>query len=99
MQPQLARRLTGRVRNRGAVLLAAGSWPGADLELRVSNRRWRGLTHDGFGHLEFRDVVATTRGRGAAARPRTVALQLPGPGGAVAAAKASAGRGLREVAG
>ncbi len=59
IQTQLARRLAGRVRNRGAVMLAAGSWLGADLELRVSNRRWRGLTDDGFGHLEFRDVVAT----------------------------------------
>lgn len=99
IQAPLARRLGGRVRNRGAVLLAAGSWPGADLELSVSNRRWRGLTDDGFGHLEVRDVVATRRGRGAAARPRTVALQLPGPGGAVASGDESAGRGLREVAG
>ncbi|WP_396137731.1 hypothetical protein [Amycolatopsis sp. CM201R] len=98
MQPQLARRLAGRVRNRGAVLLAAGPWPSADLDLRVSNRRWRGLTDDGFGHLEFREVVATSRGRGAAAQPRTVALQLPGPGGAVAV-EVSAGRGLTEVAG
>ncbi|MEV6445108.1 hypothetical protein [Amycolatopsis sp. NPDC051716] len=99
MQPQLARRLAGRVRNRGAVLIAAGSWPAADLEVRVANRRWRGLADDGFGHLEFREVVATSRGRGAAARPRTVALQLPGPGGAVATVEAPAGRGLTEVAG
>lgn len=99
MQPQLARRLVGRVRNRGAVLLATGPWPGSDLELGVSNRRWHGLTHDGFGRLEFREVVATSRGRGAAARARTVALQLPGPGGAVAAVKAPVGRGLNEVAG
>src|SRR6185369_12669246 len=35
MQPQLAPRLAGRVRSRGAVLLAAGPWPGADLELSV----------------------------------------------------------------
>ncbi|MGW5721960.1 hypothetical protein ACWEVP_37705 [Amycolatopsis sp. NPDC003865] len=99
MQAPLARRLAGRVRNRGAVLLAAGAWPGADVELSVSNRRWRGLTDDGFGHLEFRDVVATRRGRGAAARPSTLAPRLPGPGGAVAAGEESAGHGLREVAG
>ncbi|WP_086676815.1 hypothetical protein [Amycolatopsis pretoriensis] len=99
MQAPLARRLAGRVRNRGAVLLAAGPWPGADLELSVSNRRWRGLTDDGFGHLEFRDVVATRRGRGAAVRPRTVALRLPGPDGAVAAGEGSAGHGLRKATG
>jgi hypothetical protein len=99
MHPQLARRLAGRVRNRGAVLLAAGPLPGADLELRVSNRRWSGLSDDGFGHLESRDVVVTSRGRGAAARPRGVALQLPGPGGAVATVEAPTGRGLTEVAG
>ncbi|MEV6875355.1 hypothetical protein [Amycolatopsis sp. NPDC051128] len=81
----LARRLAGRVRNRGAVLLVTGPWPGAELELRVSKRRWRGLTEDGFGHLEVRDVVATSRGRGSAARPLDVALRLPGPGGAATA--------------
>ncbi|WP_199199058.1 hypothetical protein [Amycolatopsis sp. CA-128772] len=99
IQPPLARRLAGRVRNRGAVLLTTGPWPGADLELSVSRRRWRGLADDGFGHLKAREVVATSRGRGAAVRPRTAALQLPGPGGMVAAAEASAGRGLTEVAG
>jgi hypothetical protein len=87
VQPQLARRLAGRVRNRGAVLIAAGAWPGVDLELRVSNRKWCGLTEDGFGHLEYQDVVATSRGRGAATRPQTVALQPPGPGGAAAAGR------------
>ncbi|MGW3960161.1 hypothetical protein ACWED2_10080 [Amycolatopsis sp. NPDC005003] len=51
--------------------MAVGPWPGADLELRVSKRRWRGLTDDGFGHLEFCDLVATSRGRGAAVRPRS----------------------------
>lgn len=99
VQPQLARRLAGRVRNRGAVLITAGAWPGVDLELRVSHRKWRGLTEDGFGHLEYRDVVATSRGRGAAARPHTVALQLPGPGGAAAAGRPLARRGLTEAAG
>ncbi|MFI5587349.1 hypothetical protein ACIA5G_20035 [Amycolatopsis sp. NPDC051758] len=84
VQPQLARRLAGRVRNRGAVLLAVGTWPGADLELRVSGRRWNGVTPDGYGHLRSRELVATSRGRGAAVRPLSVALQLPGPGGGVA---------------
>jgi hypothetical protein len=99
VQPVLARRLAGRVRNRGAVLLAMGAWPGVDLELRVTNRKWRGLTGDGFGHLEYRDVVVSSRGRGAAARPHKVALQLPGPDGAVAAGSLPAPSRLSEAAG
>jgi hypothetical protein len=96
--PETARRLAGRVRNRGTVLLAVGRWPGADLELRVTGRRWHGLTQDGHGHLRTRDVVATSRGRGAASRPRTVPLQLPGPAGAVAPG-GTPQRRLVEVAG
>ncbi|MET8997098.1 hypothetical protein [Amycolatopsis sp. NPDC004169] len=99
IQPQLARRLAGRVRNRGAVLISAGAWQGADLELGVSKRRWRGLSDDGFGHLDAREVVATSRGRGAAARPRHVALQLPGSDGAIGAVEATVGGRLSEVAG
>lgn len=98
VQPQLARRLAGRVRNRGTVLLTVGPWPGADLELRVSGRRWRGLTPDGYGHLRTREAVVTSRGRGAAARPLSVRLQLPGPDGAVAPGE-SPGRRLAGVAG
>ncbi|WP_199199148.1 hypothetical protein [Amycolatopsis sp. CA-128772] len=98
LAPETARRLAGRVRNRGTVLLAAGPWPGADLELQVSGRRWHGLTQDGYGHLKSREVLATSRGRGAAARPRTVPLQLPGPEGALAGGAAPPRR-LVEVAG
>jgi hypothetical protein len=99
IQPQLARRLTGRVRNRGAVLLSTTPWPGADLELSVSARRWHGITPDGFGYLQSRTLVATSRGRGAAARLQTAALQLPGPGGAVAVGEPLAARRLAEAAG
>lgn len=99
VSPQTARRLAGRVRSRGTVLLTAGSWPGADLELRVSGRRWHGLTQDGHGHLRTREVVATSRGRGAATRPSSVRLQLPGPEGAVAGGGAPERRRLAEVAG
>jgi hypothetical protein len=98
VEPQLARRLAGRVRTRGTVLLTVGPWPGADLELRVSGRRWHGLTQDGYGHLRAREVVATSRGRGAAARPSSVRLQLPGPGGEIAVAGPPERR-LAEVAG
>jgi hypothetical protein len=98
VSPETARRLAGRVRNRGTVLVAVGPWPGADVELRVTGRRWHGVTQDGHGHLSTREVVATSHGRGAAARPRTVPLQLPGPEGSLAGGSHPARR-LVEVAG
>ncbi|WIV60720.1 hypothetical protein [Amycolatopsis nalaikhensis] len=97
--PQLAQRLAGWLRTRGAVLLAAGPWSGADVELRLSGHTWRGATSDGYGHLQACDVVATSRGRGAATRPQSIPLQLPGPDGAVAAGERQARRPLIEVAG
>jgi hypothetical protein len=97
--PQLARRLAGRLRTRGAVLLAAGPWPSADVELRLSGHTWRGTTSDGYGHLQACDVVVTSRGSGAATRPQSIPLQLPGPDGAVAAGERQARQPLIEVAG
>ncbi len=78
VQPQLARRLAGRVRNRGAVLLSTTPWPGADLELTVSQRRWHGINAGGSGYLHSRELVATCRGRGAAARPGPPRCCYPG---------------------
>lgn len=70
------RRLEARARERGAVLVIAGEWPGADLRLSVAASEWEGLG-DGHGHLERRhmDVVAT--GRRAAARERHAEVWLP----------------------
>jgi hypothetical protein len=79
VQPQVARRWRGRVRNQGTVLLTAGSWPGTELEVLVSGRRWRGATADGYGHLQCHDIMATSRSRGAAMRPLSAAAQLPSP--------------------
>jgi hypothetical protein len=76
------RRLSARARQRGAVLLPLGSWPGADLEIACTSWRWRGLG-DGHGHLREREVVVRAHGRGSAARPRVVRLMLPGRGGGV----------------
>lgn len=67
--------LAGRGRNPGAVLVVTGQWPGADLELRVANRRWRSLIDDGSGHLEFHDVVTTSRGSPAHRRATTFGLR------------------------
>ena len=90
-----ARRLTARVRERGAVLLLAGGtesglarariWPEAPaLHLQVNTVGWRGLSR-GSGHLVGRQVEVTAEGRGGASRPRRVRLWLPGPGGGVEA--------------
>ena len=75
------RRLTNRVRERGAVLIAlgAGAWlEGADVRLTVEEARWYG-PGAGDGHLEGRQIVVATGGRGAASRPQRVTLWLPAP--------------------
>jgi hypothetical protein len=78
------RRLSARARHRGAVLISTGPWPGADLELSLSETRWTGLG-DGHGFLEARETVVAARGRGAAARSKQAETYLPAAGGAVAA--------------
>ncbi|RRO12855.1 hypothetical protein EIL87_24565 [Saccharopolyspora rhizosphaerae] len=78
-----ARRLSARARNRGSVLLPFGRWPGAEVQLRCSGARWRGLGH-GHGHLRERDVAVHAEGRGAASRPRSCRVLLPSRDGSVA---------------
>ncbi|WP_103340909.1 hypothetical protein [Amycolatopsis sp. CA-126428] len=82
LQPALARRLSARARHRGAVLLSAGAWPGADVELSCRREPWSGPS-GGYGHLESRRVRVRARGRGSAARPLTADLHLPATGGEV----------------
>jgi hypothetical protein len=72
----LARRLTTRARNRGAVLLAFGDWPTPDLQLRCSATHWYGLG-DGHGHLTGHEATVEVRGRGSAGRPRQTRLRWP----------------------
>ncbi|WP_329052287.1 hypothetical protein OG738_07235 [Amycolatopsis sp. NBC_01488] len=81
VQAAVARRLSARARHRGAVLLAFGAWPGADVELSCRFSAWTGLS-DGYGHLTARQAQVRVHGRGAAARPLSATLQLPGPAGA-----------------
>ncbi|MGH3797681.1 MAG: hypothetical protein ACRDSP_22655 [Pseudonocardiaceae bacterium] len=83
------RSLVARARQRGAVLLPLGPWPGADVELRCRTGAWHG-SEAGAGRLRSREVQVHVTGRGAAARPRTARLLLPGPGGAVAQLPATA---------
>lgn len=73
-----ARRLTARVRERGAVLVVAGDgWPeAAEVQLRVASMAWEGVGQ-GHGRLQGRRVEVVAAGRGAAARERRVGLWLP----------------------
>ncbi|MEU0794580.1 hypothetical protein ABZ342_31355 [Amycolatopsis sp. NPDC005961] len=81
VQPAVARRLSARARHRGAVLLASGAWPAADVELSCRFSAWSGLS-DGYGHLRERKASVRVHGRGAAARPLSASLALPGSAGA-----------------
>jgi len=90
-----ARRLSARARHRDAALVAFGQWPGADLELRCSGRRWTGLG-DGHGCLRAQVVDVHAQGRGSAARPFRVPVTLQGDSSAaptfLSAARESLGR-------
>jgi hypothetical protein len=78
--PQLAARVAARARQRGAVLIVMGSWPGAEVGLDVVGGSWHGLGQ-GTGRLRQREVEVVASGRGAAARARRVCLWLPGSSG------------------
>jgi hypothetical protein len=63
-----ARRLAARARERAAILVALGPWPGeAAVRLHASTSRWSGLGA-GEGLLRARDVQVRVEGRGAPAR-------------------------------
>lgn len=76
ISPQIANRLTARVRQRGAVLVSVGRWPGADLVLAAIGTTWHGLGQ-GRGRLRSRETEVVARGRGAATRARRVQLRFP----------------------
>ena len=69
-----ARRLEARARERAAVLVATGSWPGeAALRLRAEHSSWSGLGR-GEGLLAQRVLRVAVTGRGAAGRERVAEL-------------------------
>lgn len=70
------RRLTGRARERGALLVAATAWPGAHVALTVTGGGWSGADR-GAGWLRRRTLVVERAGRGGAARPTRVEVDLP----------------------
>lgn len=54
--------LTARLRQRGAVLLVLGPWPGADLVIRARHVAFRGIGR-GHGRLQGREIAVTVSGR------------------------------------
>lgn len=82
-------RLTARARQRGAVLLPLGVWPGADVVLRCAGSRWAGIGSGAAGaggRLRQREVLVSSAGRRTAV-PVSTRLLLPsvaGPVGRVA---------------
>jgi len=75
-------RLAARARQRGAVLLSLGPWPGADVELGCVRGSWQGVDDGvGCGRLHARRMRVRLRGRGVAPAGREAALLLPGPDG------------------
>jgi len=96
-------RLAARLRQRGGALVALGSWPGADVTMRVTESVWSGIG-DGHGHLTERRATVTASGRAGAGRPVSADLLLPASDGtvrpAVTAAAGATGstRVLRPVA-
>ncbi|MFF2274065.1 hypothetical protein ACFVTX_17450 [Agromyces sp. NPDC058136] len=77
--PTEASRLAARLRERGATLIAAGAWPGADASLDVEASEWHGLEL-GHGLLDEREVVVSAAGRGGFAKRRRSRLRLPDRG-------------------
>ncbi|MBG0564602.1 hypothetical protein [Actinoplanes aureus] len=72
----LARSLSSRARQRGAVLVPTRAWPGAELTMEVTSRRWHGLGQ-GRGRLRYCDLQVRSAGRGKAVRPRSATLSVP----------------------
>lgn len=81
-------RLSARLRQRGGALVALGSWPGADVSLRVTSSAWGGIGR-GYGYLSERRVTVTATGRAGAVRPVSTELLLPAADGVVRPAVAA----------
>ncbi|WP_238335033.1 hypothetical protein [Kribbella amoyensis] len=80
--PGEASRLAARLRTRGALLIAVGSWPGSEARLEVQGNTWTGLGA-GEGYLTARQATVAVTGRGAAVRPTRHHLWLPALDGAI----------------
>lgn len=92
------RRLAARARERGTVVLVAGTWQGAHVQLAVERTRWSGLGA-GEGRLREREVTVVIDGR-AAGPARRVRVMLDTEDGYGAATRPAAvgERAVGEVA-
>lgn len=70
------RRLSARARERSAVLLPTGPWPGAHVVLTAERSRWEGLGQ-GSGRLRSRALTVRREGRGAAGRATVLDVTVP----------------------
>jgi hypothetical protein len=85
-----AARLSARLRQREAILIACGEWPRADVRLSVTATTWHGLGH-GHGHLVARQADVTVSARSTrlgfgSPRPTTSSIWLPDERGEISAA-------------
>ncbi|MFK4089623.1 hypothetical protein ACI2LF_36255 [Kribbella sp. NPDC020789] len=78
--PGEASRLAARLRTRGALLIAAGSWPGSEARLKIESNTWTGLG-DGEGLLAARQATVAVTTRRGGTTPRHHQLWLPAPDG------------------
>ncbi|MEI5582350.1 MULTISPECIES: hypothetical protein [unclassified Agromyces] len=76
LAPAEASRFAARLRQRGALLLVDGEWPGSDARLELERSEWTGLDR-GHGHLAEREVVVRVTGRGEIGRGSRRRLRLP----------------------
>jgi hypothetical protein len=73
-----ASRLASRLRQREAVLVSLGDWPGAVARLAVTDSSWAGLG-SGFGHLTGRQVTVASTAASWHGRAKSRRVWLPGP--------------------
>lgn len=86
--PMQAQRITARLRQRGAVLLVRGPWPGADVTWRTRVVGVDGLGQ-GHGRIRGRRLMVEAVGR-SLGRARRLELMLPTAGGGLSAVAAVA---------
>jgi hypothetical protein len=79
-----ASKLASRLRQREAVLVSLGDWPGAQARLAVTSSTWAGLG-SGFGHLTGRQVTVSSTAAAWQGRAKSRRLWLPGPAQTVTA--------------